>query len=315
VAQRVLAVLGAVVIVLVAIVVRSAIDDESDDDGSGPGEGGDGRVELICAYDLRPACDALDGVEVTYQSAATTAEHLADGSPQVDGVDGWVTTSAWLEVLESRSPGALGEGTLLATSPAVVAVDPDRTEAVRTLCAGTALWRCLGDRAGIRWGELGSGSATWGALKTGLPDADSSSGLAVLASVAAGFFGSTEFVSNDFEPSGLASWLARLAAPSDGGEDDPIWILATVQGKYTAVGDRAASVLERGVDTLDPVPAIEISVVVAPLPGGDDLPDPQPIRDGLVDFGWTSASGPAPAPTLKPGVMAALHTLWTEVTR
>jgi hypothetical protein len=314
VAQRVLAVLGAVVIVLVAIVVRSALDDEGDG-GSNPADGRDGQVELICAYDLRPACDALDGVEVTYQSAATTAEHIAEGSPQVDGVDGWVTSSAWLEVLESRAPGALGEATLLATSPAVVAVDPDRTEAVRTLCAGAALWRCLGDRAGIRWGELGGGSATWGALKTGLPDADSSSGLAVLASVAAGFFGSTDFVSNDFEPNGLAGWLARLAEPSAGGEDDPIWILATVQGKYTAVGDRAASVLERGVDTLDPEPPVEISVVVVPLPGGDDLPDPEPIRDGLVEFGWTRASGAAPEPTLKPGVMAALHTLWTEVTR
>lgn len=314
-AQRVLAVLAAVGLVLVAVVVRAAVDDG----GEGSAErtdGGEGGLEVYCASDLSPACDGLqdEGVTVTYQAAATTAALLAEGSPQLEGVDGWVTSSAWVEVLDARAPGRTGTPTPLATTSAIVAVAPGRTDAVRTLCAGTLLWRCLGDHAGTRWGELGAGEAAWGALKVGLPDADSASGLPVLASVASGYFGDTGFASNDFDPEGFRSWLEALAAPSQGGEDDPIWILATVQGKYTAVGDRAASTLERDVDVLEPEPAIEITSVLVPLRGGDDLPDAAPVRDGLQEFGWRPVAADAPvAPTLKPGVMAALHTLWTEV--
>ncbi|MGH9273057.1 MAG: hypothetical protein ACRDZU_00295, partial [Acidimicrobiales bacterium] len=64
-----------------------------------------------------------------------------------------------------------------------------------------------------------------------------------------------------------------------------------------------------------PDPGIGITVVLVALPGGDRLPSGGPIRDALVAAGWLATSGDASPPTLKPGVMAALHTLWTEVTR
>lgn len=314
-AQRVLALLAAVGLVLVAIVVRAAIDDGGGrDDGT---DAGNGELEVYCAQDLQAACDGLagQGATVTYQAAAVTAALIAEGSPQLDGVDGWVTTSAWIEVLQARAPDVLPVAMALATTSVVVAVDTDRTEAVGSLCAGEALWRCLGDNAGTPWGDLGSGGRpAWGALKTGLPTPDSAAGLGVLASVASGFFGQTDFASNDFELEGFAAWLGALAAPSGRGEDDPTGVLATVQGKYTAVGDLGAFAAQRGVDVLEPTPPIEISAVLVRLPGGNDLPDPTPARDGLVASGWEPSPGDAPAPTLKPGVMAALHELWTEVT-
>jgi hypothetical protein len=308
--KRLVAVLVAVGMVVAAVVIRDAIDDES-----GGGGGSDGELVVICASDMLPACDGLEGVEVIYQAAATTARFIAEGSPQVDGVDGWVTTSAWLEVVEARAPGVLPDaGALLATSPAVVAVEPARRAAVQALCEGTDLWRCLGDHAGEPWAELGSGGQPgWGPLRTGLPDANTSSGLPVIASVAAGFFGSTDYARNDFELEDFGTWLGRLAEPSGDGHPDPIHILATVQGQYTAVGDRAASVYERDVEVLQPEPSVEISAVVVPL-GGDDLPGLAPLRAGLEEWGWIPADGALPGPTLKPGVMAALHTLWMEVT-
>ncbi len=315
-AQRVLALLAAVGLVLVAIVVRAAIDDGGDGAGRSA-DGGDGELEVYCAEDLQAACDGLadEGVTVTYQAAAATAALIAEGSPQLAGVDGWVTSSPWIELLDARAPDVLAAPVVLATTSVVVAVDADRTEAVRTLCANQPIWRCLGDDAGASWADLGSGgSPAWGALKTGLPAPDSAAGLGVLASVASGFFGRTDFASNDFELEGFAAWLSALAAPSGAGEADPTGVLATVQGKYTAVGDLAAAAAGRGVDVLEPSPAIEISAVLVSLPGGDDLPDPAAAREGMAASGWVPSSDDALIPTLKPGVMAALHELWTEVT-
>ena len=87
-------------------VVRNAIDD--DDDG-GDGDG-DGAAVVVCAD--RP------GRRVPRRSATTsrcgsrtpaaTAAALADGT-LADDVDAWVTTTAWLEVVDSRAPDALGD--------------------------------------------------------------------------------------------------------------------------------------------------------------------------------------------------------------
>ena len=51
------------------------------------------------------------------------------------------------------------------------------------------------------------------------------------------------------------------------------------------------------------------------MTGGDGLPDTDGLRDALEDAGWARAGEEGLAPTLKPGVMAALHSLWRDVTR
>lgn len=312
-AQRLLAVLGAVAIVLTSIVVRAAIDD----DGAGSkGRAADGgELVVVCATDLAEVCSRLDGVRVILEDAADTATGIVSGGTVTDGVDAWVTTSAWTEVVASRAPGRLADPVALATSPVVVATDQNRTQAVTALCGSSPLWKCLGDNAGAEWQTL-DGDPRWGALKTGLPDADSATGLSVLASVASGFLGSTDFATNDFEPAGLPSWLGRLAAPSGAGERDPVGTLVTTRGKYTGVGDLRAAVRTRPVDVLEPAPAIVATVVLVHIGPGDALPSATPIRDALVAAGWEPADDDSePRPTLKPGVMAALHTLWMEVTR
>ena len=218
-------------------------------------------------------------------------------------------------MVDSRAPGSLDASSLIATSPVIVAVDPSRTAAATTLCEGEPLWGCLGDNAGEEWADLGSGGqAAWGTLRTGLPSANAAIGLSVLASVASGFFGGTDFASNDFDSGDFRSWLGNLAEPSGTGERNPVDILVTRRGMYTAVGDVTAAVATRTVGVLHPEPGVGATVVLVTLPGGDRLPGATSIRDALVDAGWTAASGDAPPATLKPGVMAALHSLWTEVT-
>lgn len=307
-AQRVLAVLGAIGLVLAAIAIRNVIDDDNGDD---PGEDGDGEVVLVCATDLAAMCDALEGVRIVEQDAAETAAAIESGADDLDEVDGWVTSSAWLEVVESRAPGRLGALELLAASPTIVAIDPDRAEAVTALCEGQSAWECLGEHAGSEWGDLG-GDARWGTVKTGLPSGSSAIGLPVLAAAASGFFGTTDFASNDFDPSGFRSWLTALTEPSGAGDRNPITTLVTRRGMYSAVGDVAAAASGRDVFVTDDS-TVDVTIVLVRLPGADRIGGIDALRGALGQAGWSSASGDVATPTLKPGVMAALLTLWTEV--
>ena len=64
---------------------------------------------------------------------------------------------------------------------------------------------------------------------------------------------------------------------------------------------------------IDPDPAVAATIAIVGL-GDGDLPDSAPVRDALTDAGWATATADDLAPTLKPGVMAALHNLWKAVT-
>jgi hypothetical protein len=304
--RRLLAVIGAVGMVAAAFVVRNALDDDADE---GP-DTGDDQVLVVCDVDLESACDAFgDGVEVRVEAAVDTSAALVAG--ELDGVDGWVTTAAWRELTESRADRAVGEATALASSPVVLAVDADRVEALRDLCGDAAVWRCVGDNAERSWESLG-GEARWGPLRTGLPDPDTAIGLSVLASAAAGYFDGTDFAANDFGD--LRGWLSRLADASGSGDPDLLRKLVRVRGTYTAGGLPEADAADRAeLAVLDASPTVAVTAVLIDPAGGDPVPDAGRLRDALVAEGWDTGDG-EPASLLKPGVMAALHTLWKDIT-
>src|SRR5688500_11574782 len=148
--------------VVVAVTVRSAMDDDE-----GGGDDRDGVTVVVCAPDLAEACNALsDAVQVRVEDPAVTAASLDDGS-LADDVDAWITSTAWLEIAESRSPEAIGDAEAIVTSSTVVATAPGRFDAIADLCSGDDVWRCLGDGAGTPWAELG-GPSSWGDLRVGL---------------------------------------------------------------------------------------------------------------------------------------------------
>jgi hypothetical protein len=299
---------AAIAMVVGAVLVRSAIDG---DDG-----GGDDAVTLICATELADACDVLPGeVTVRVEDPADTLAAI-DAGDLGDAVDGWFTTNAWQEVLASRVPDAVGSTQLAARTDPVVVADPDRASAVERLCGDQPVWRCLGDHAGQPWAQLG-GDARWGALRAGLPDPDSATGLAVLATVAAGYFGSTDFATNDFDDGTFASWLGTLAG-SSGPDEDPLGTLVTRRGTYSVAGGTAARAasITRSIAGLGLAPKVGIDAVLLGFADRHSMPDVDPARAALAEAGWTAMTdGDEPLTLLKPGVLAALHTLWTEVVR
>jgi hypothetical protein len=139
----------------------------------------------------------------------------------------------------------------------------------------------------------------------------------VLASAAAGFFGNTEFAANDPRFAEFEGWLANLARASADGDPDPALTLATRPGTYSAAGAVAAVADDfegRGVETVDPTVVVSATIAVVELAGGNGAPATDGMRDALIADGWTRAGEEHLAPTLKPGVMAALHSLWRAVT-
>ena len=129
--------------------------------------------------------------------------------------------------------------------------------------------------------------------------------------------GGDDFAANDPRFSDFESWLANLAEPSASGDADPARTLATRPGTYSAGGAVAAVAARfegRGVRTVAPDPPVSATVVIVPVAGGDDLPGTDGLRAALERVGWARASADGLGPTLKPGVMAALHSLWKAVT-
>ena len=308
--RRVLAVIGAVLIVVGALAVRSMI--EGDDDPSGGDD--DGGLVVMCDADFSAVCEALGPGDVRAETAVATAAGLDDGTR--GDVDVWITSSAWAEVLQARAPELIGEAEALATSPVALATLPGRAEPVTRACTDQPMLRCVGDAVGRSWTELG-GEATWGRVTFGLADPDRGIGLAVLAAAVGDYFSSLDVARNDFEADpGFQAWLEGLY-PADP-PSSPVRVMVTAQGTYSVAADARARASvdagQRAIELLEPEQPVTVTAVAVPVNGGDDLPDLARLREALVDGGWSDAGGPA-APTLKPGVMAALHALWTELTR
>lgn len=309
-AKRVLAVLGAIAIVLAAVAVRAAW---TGGDGAGAGGRGGSPVRLVCDPDLAAACQQLGDVDVAVRDSATLSGDLVAGP--LEAVDGWVTSAAWVELTAPRlddEDARLRRVVRLGADEVVVAALDTRAPVLTAHCGPAPVWRCLGDVAGQPWTALG-GLDAWGDVRTGLPDADTAIGLSVLANVAAGYFDGTTFAANDF--SGFDTWLARLAEPSGGGDPDVLATLVRRRGTYDAAGVlRHQAAARPEVQGLGVAPAIPVEAVLVELGDRPVLSLAEDLRPALVSAGWSPAGG-EPAPVLGRGVVGALHALWKDVAR
>ena len=189
--RRVLAVVGAVAMIVGAMVVRGRLDDRQEDAGQ--------VYRLVCAADLAEACAGLDDafpgrVDVTIESAGTTATRLRrlDGDPELDG---WLVADPWPALVdEARRAGSLpalfaAGPPPLARSPLVIVAWKDRADTLAPTCADAEIgWKCLGEAAGRPWTER-NGRPEWLNLKVGHADAAvDGTGLLVLGQATVGYF-------------------------------------------------------------------------------------------------------------------------------
>ena len=98
--SRVLALLGAVALIVVAVVVRAVV---LDDDGGAGADDPDRALVVACVPELEVACNAIDAAtDVVVERPDQTIARLAAG----EEVDAWVTFDPWpamAEILEARA--------------------------------------------------------------------------------------------------------------------------------------------------------------------------------------------------------------------
>ena len=299
--------LGAVLMVAGALAIRSRLDAG---DRQAEEDAAQVRGTLVCATELRAACDALHAANpalvVRVEDAATTEAALASASFEPGAASG--AMDAWLVtqphpamVAETRKAATLDPvladpTPVLGRSPVVLAVWTDRLGALTASCPGGAsgvTWACIGAGAGQPWTALG-GQETWGLVKPGVPDARSAAGLAVLAQATTQKLGRADWARNELDDAGYQAWLGGLkaAVPSSSSAATPLEQMLSVGkssldlagGVEATAGPAVASSREKDrVTILYPAPMATLDVVLAPVKGAaqaDRLRDcsPRPSR-------------------------------------
>jgi hypothetical protein len=337
--KAVAALAAAVGLIVAAILIRDALDD--DGDSAGGSSAGSGTT-VVCPPELADACAELeDDVTVRLEAASVTAERVA-GAADADeaAVDVWLAPAPWAEVVDDAreragAPALVGEPTaVIGRSPVVLAMWDDRAAALEAgACGGPVEWRCLGDAADRPWDTVG-GETAWGRVNVGLTDPDAASGLVVLGGAASGYFGTADYAANDLD-GGFSGWLGALAAQADAsGEDVVNEMLTRGPGHFSAVGALEVDALDAadrdGVRVIYPAPVATADLVAIPIGGAEgaagDIAGDDDLRRVLGEAGWRVDGEPLaagvdggldlPADDSLPGggVLGALLARWNEVT-
>lgn len=324
--SRVLSLLAAVVLVAGALVVRGWIERRA--------EAGTTAPSVTCATELRAACERLEqaGVTVRVEPAGDTATAVADDGPTRP--DLWLVLAPWGELAAARGGPEPDVSPVLARSPLVLAGFADRLEALAAVCGGSVDWRCIGDRAGTPWRDLGLESAGNAELRPGhLDPSSSASGLLVLGSAASAFAGG-DLDAAALDDEAFAAWFARLETavpefrPASGSQ--LVDMLTRGPASYDVVGTtEAEAALLLGdpaarpfqVDLLRTEPVTTADVVLVAYEGSaqealDVLGEP--LDEALMATNYRLGSGPSPGPEQPPfsaEVLAELQARWEEVGR
>lgn len=280
--SRVLALVGAVLLIAAAILARAVLDDDDE------GDDGGSALVVACIPELADACEAIDrAIELTIEDPADTIERLAAG----EAIDAWVTLDPWPEmaaIVEDRV--RLDEVVAVASSDLVLLA---RTTEVPEGC-DPVTWTCLVDGLGDR---------------VEVPDPDSALGRLVVA-----------FAANDFHPGFAANELRddvalqdRLAALGIDAGGVPPEVDMLVLPDPDATGTTAASfdtnVASRpagsGFTSHATSPAA-VAVVVAG-PDADRITGEPSFTAALEDLGWALDAGAATTGLPNAGVLVALQ--------
>ncbi len=283
--RRLLALIAAVALVVGAIVIRRTLDGdpvvELPDDGT----------ELVCDRAIADACRAVFGAEVRLEDPGDTLDRLASGTTSVR----WITERVWAENLAAarQRTADVSVSDPIAASPLVLVA----VRGADTACGDVLTWACLAD---------GADGAT-----LGIQDVDTTVGLHVRGQLAAGWFGSPAFASND-----LGADYARFESDLDRrvravGALDPLGALFNGAGAYTVVAVTEASWLDLGrsdAAAVTPADTSRVLEIVAVEVGTARIrsSEADDLGDELRSRNWTSPTDvDDPRPTA--GVLEALR--------
>jgi hypothetical protein len=319
--KRLLALLGAVAMVFIAVTVRDRIDNGG---GGRVERGGSGALRLVCATELRAVCDGIDegDVEITIEPAAVTADRLKQATPANAEIDGWLAPGPWGDIVDaSRASSAEelfdDEDTPLARSPFVVAVWKNKRAQLG--CPGDVDLGCLGDAVITR------------GFRLGVSGDDQAEGVLADAALAAGHIKNANFATNDLNETDLADWLTGVDAKVDavarnpGGRafDELLTFGPAAADGFLTIEAVAAphreNAAQRNLDVLAVVPKATADVIFTPRRGDRgarlrDIVQRDRIRELLRASGWrtTDTRGlPAGDGLPSAGVLQALR----EVTK
>jgi hypothetical protein len=300
--KRALAVVGAVVMIAVAVVVRSAIDDGK---SSGGTTSSAESSTIVCVTELAEQCRALTGGDVRIEDAAVTAKAIAAGK---EDADAWVTLDPWPAIVDQLAGGdVMGSPSRVARTDLVIAMVEERAARLAPTCGGTVTWKCLGDDIGHAWTEFG-GDPLWGAIKAGIPPVSSAEGLVLLGDAASGYFGRSTFATNDFDDAFLV-WKSKVTATPA----DLATFILKFPAAFSAVGTTRTDVVRgsgaKPVTIIDAPPPAHAVAVIASVDGRRIPGFANGLKDRLVNAGWTTDRLDDPTGLPDAGVLLALSWL------
>ena len=331
--RRIGAVLVAVALVAGAVLLRRNVIDGGDDDTDGTvpvtAVTSTPAAALVCITELQAACEAVaaadDGIAVVVEPASVTLDRLA-ALPDDADLPLWLTIEPFPGMLDElratagSAPTGSAVDVLAASQLSVATPTGGRSATLDAACAGVALWRCIGERAGEPWTELG-GDASWNTVRPSLGVVERDGvALASFASAVAGYFGTPTVSRSAWEADpAFVPWLRRLAGTVDESAVSAGTPLATMAIR-PALDVAATTEAERsalGGDRFDvnyPDPTMWVEAVLS-TPDGVRVPDDlaTAAADALTASGWSDA---ATATQAVPGAstMLGLRALWAEAT-
>jgi hypothetical protein len=298
--RRFVAITASVVMICVAIVIRSNIDDG--DSGKTPAP--TGPVTIACVTELANQCRALKDVQVRIEDASVTAKALARGN---SGISGWVTFDPWPAIVDELAGASVtGESARLTSSALVIAMASERADALAPTCGGAITWKCVGDAIGNQWTDVG-GRAEWGQFRAGIPPTSSGLGLLMLGNAASGYFGRTDFATNDFDDA-FAIWRANVTAASASFARFIIEFPAGVSAVGSTQQEVTAGKGSRAVTAITPTPAASAVIVLTQVNDKRVRAIAGELTGLLRDGGWLEPP-PDSAGLPNPGVLLALSGL------
>lgn len=306
--KRAGALLGVVVMVAAAFLVRGALTDDDPSIAGGP-SGTDG---VRCPDEFADLC-AGSGLEIVTASAGTTADLLvaADDVGALDA-EAWIVPAAWARLVIDerarlgRAPLFEIDGDPLASTGVVMAIWSDRDAELAARCADID-WRCLAEQHGV---TLAAGDR----VRSAGPRIDTAGGLSIAAAQLATLIGTTEYAANDFDGT-ILSLADRLA---QGQTDDPLRTMRgrgpgqlTAAGVLTADATNLSSSLGTIIPRVDDAVRVDLVALVAT---GDGLTDDHrnALRDAFSTAGWDQPAGSAGDGLPDGSVLAAVRTLWKQ---